>query len=132
MYNPSAELQKAIIQKLKPFGLKVYDTVPMDATMPYYVIGEDVLIDNSIKGLRGTEHIFTIHGWSKGTDSSIIKTLQAQAMDALINGNYTLNGAVLMRCQLDLSQVLKDPSSTQSSSVYHLVLQVRYLVIENA
>lgn len=129
MYNPSTELQRAILLKLKPLGLKVYDTVPLGAVMPYFVIGEDVFTDNSLKTSRGTDHIFTIHGWASGTDRSQINLMQAQALEALVDADYALNGAIVLQSSLSLTQVMKDPSSTSSSSLYHLVLQMRYRVL---
>lgn len=57
--------------------------------------------------------------------------MQAKAMQVLLETEYTLTGATLLRQELELTQVLKDPSSTTSESVYHLVLQVRYVLMSN-
>lgn len=130
-FNPSGELQIAITQKLRGEGYNVYDSVPLDAVMPYFTIGSDTFIDSSIKGRRGTDHVFTVDGWSKGKTQQQIKEMQAKAMQVLLETEYTLTGATLLRQELELTQVLKDPSSTTSESVYHLVLQVRYVLMSN-
>ena len=73
MATPAWELQKAIHGALTSDaeviallgGARIYDDVPRGAELPYVTFGQSTARDWSTGSEAGSEHIVTLHVWSR-------------------------------------------------------------------
>lgn len=126
MVIASIELQKAIYSKLSE-QYSVFDALPLDAPMPYIVIGEEQLLNNDTKTEGRTKHIVTIHTWSNKQSSAEIKTMNNYVVKS-INENLMVNGFIVDIATLDMTTTIK--MLEQNSYVYHGVSQISITLTE--
>jgi hypothetical protein len=115
----SVELQKAIYTALKTGSYPVYEVVPPNTTMPYIVIGEEILTHNNTKTEIRTVHNITIHTWSKGSSSNESKSINDFVIKKLLAG-FTVTGFYLDKISLEMMTTYKE---LDVDTIFHGVIQ---------
>lgn len=123
----SIELQKAIFSKLKTGIYPVYDALPLNTAMPYLVIGEESLLQNSTKTEKRTNHIVTIHSWSNKQGSMEIKTMNDFVINS-IDDTLKVAGYTVDLVTLQFNQTIKQVE--QDTYIYHGVTQINLTLTE--
>lgn len=89
-------LQQAVYAALGNIGVPVYDHVPRNVAPPYVVIGESTVNDWSTKTEQGSEHLLTVHIWSRGAGMQEARVLADAARSALDGAALSVTGVVLV------------------------------------
>lgn len=92
----SFALQQAVYAALGSLGAPVYDHVPRNAAPPFVVIGEGTVNDWSTKTETGSEHLLTIHVWSRGAGMQEARALADAIRAALDGAALSAAGATLI------------------------------------
>ncbi len=121
------ELQGALFTALVDGGIcdgRGYDTVPPDATFPYWTLGDEQVLDDSNSCGEGWEVVADIHVWSRPATGSRaeLKTIRA-AIHPIVMG-LTVPDHVVNAVTLDGSRTLTDPDGITK----HAVLTYRFLI----
>ena len=86
----------------------IYDDVPDDAAMPYVVIGEDRESDWSTTTESGSQHILSIHVWSRAAGHREAKLLCDAVRAALDGAALTVSGATLIDIRYQATQYSRE------------------------
>lgn len=132
MASAAVELQKAILKALRGDatltlllgGDKFFDHTPASVTFPYITFGRTSVYDWSTATEVGSEHLFTLHIWSKAKGRKEALDIMELAEQALHDRALTLNGHRLINLRLEFSEVRFD----DDQSVYHGLLRFRAAV----
>ncbi|MBX3597053.1 MAG: DUF3168 domain-containing protein [Rhizobiaceae bacterium] len=126
------ELQKAIFSALQSDeeliaalgGTKIYDHTKSDVAFPYITFGRTSVYDWSTGTEIGTEHLFTIHVWSKAKGKK--ETLDImQRLEAILHDQpLAMTGYRLVNLRQEFGETRFD----EDQSVYHGLLRYRALV----
>lgn len=108
MISPSLALQKAIYDRLSSV-VKVYDSVPEGAKLPYVVIGEDIATDWGTKLKDGQNVSVTLHIWSDYNGMAEAKEMASTVLEALTSEPLEVQGFDFVLCRLELLQFMVDP-----------------------
>lgn len=131
MTAPGAELQKAIFDALAGdagivdvLGDRIHDHPPAHLQFPYVTFGRTSLYDWSTGTESGTEHLITLHVWSKGKGKK--ETLEIMdAISALLDHRrLPLDTHHLVDLTLEFAEARHD----DDLSVHHGLLRFRALV----
>ncbi len=124
----SVELQKAVFVALKAnavisaaVGDRIHDRAPAKLSFPYLTFGRTSSYDWSTGTEIGTEHLFSIHVWSKAMGKSETLELMAGVEEALRAGNLTPKGHHLVNLTPDFAETRFD----EDLSLYHGLLRYR-------
>ncbi len=110
----SWELQKAIHARLdetpalKAIADAVYDHVPQDAAFPYVVVGEDLATPAHVDDSLDTDHMATIHTWSRYRGRAETKQLQQTVYNALHRKPLTVENANYVDCNIESEENFLD------------------------
>jgi len=135
MKNATFELKKAIYTRLTsgtPIGWKVYDDVPVGASLPYVEIGEAIATDWSQKGQPGQSILITFHLWSdihsqKEADMMADGVTQSLTVtNSKTPSAITITGFNNIYSEQDSYRSIKDPDG----ETRHGILDIRFLVQE--
>jgi hypothetical protein len=134
--SSALELQKAIFAVLADDsslsgllgGPKIYDLAPPAAHFPYVTFGRTSVHDWSTGTEIGTEHIFTIHVWSKGRGKAEALAIMAAISQRLAGSSLDLAGHRLVNLQLEYSEVRHD----DDLALHHGLLRYRATVEQPA
>jgi hypothetical protein len=128
---PSAAwaLQQAIFARLSADaallallgGPRVYDDVPQGAAFPYLTLGQSVARDWSTGSDDGSEHILTVHAWSKAGGKREVLEILGSVRAALHDTGLTLTGHRLVNLRHEHSEARRDPDG----DVYHGIARFR-------
>ena len=129
MGNPGWDLQKAAYAALAgaaPLtGLigndAIYDHVPQDAAFPYVVIDETRLADWSTGTEPGSEHLLTLHVWSRYQGKRETYQIADAIRAALDEADLSLEDNRLINLRHQFSDLRRDPDG----ETYHGVLRFR-------
>jgi len=102
------EVQKWVYSKLMSLGYNVYDEVPSGADMPYIVIGDDAVIDDSDKVKQGLEDSVNIHVWSDYKGYKELKEIVDAIVSALNFESGTQDSVNIELCLLDNISVIRE------------------------
>lgn len=128
MKSPLLGLQGAVYRRLKDaLSCPVYDDVPDGAAMPYVTIGEDTALDWSTKPQPGMEITQTLHVWSAYPGMAEVKRIIDEAIQAVVNTTFDVDGFFVVSAQLDMVDVLRDPEGYR-----HGVVRFRFKTLEVA
>ena len=122
----SIELQKAVYSVLSQ-SHNVYEAVPSGASMPYIVIGEEVLTDGKTKTEGKTKHLLTLHTWSDSQSSGENKTLMDFVRKSIDYG-LPVSGYVVDFVRLEMTQSFKE--AVQDKYIFHGVVQIEITLME--
>jgi hypothetical protein len=125
--DPSLELQKAIVARLKAdsataaiVGARIYDEVPTSAAFPYINLGEDQTIAERADCYDGSEINLTLHAWSREPGYPEVKRIADAVRASLQDAPLTLTGHRLVDLTFIDSRVLRDPDGKTSHAVVTL------------
>ncbi|PSJ50128.1 DUF3168 domain-containing protein [Mesorhizobium ephedrae] len=136
MTSAAAELQKSVFATLAGDGAlsallgggKVYDHAPAHVAFPYITFGRTSAFDWSTGTEIGTEHLFTLHIWSKSQGKKEALAIMERAQALLDDAPLAMTGYHLVSIRLEFSEVRFD----EDISVHHGLLRFRVLMEEAA
>ncbi|MEP9371017.1 DUF3168 domain-containing protein [Mesorhizobium sp. KR1-2] len=136
MTAQAAELQQAIFATLgnDPVltgllgGEKIYDRAPANLPFPYLTFGRTSVYDWSTGTENGSEHLFTLHIWSKAKGKKETLEIMEAARARLDNGSLTLDTHHLVNMRLEFAEARYD----DDLSVHHGLLRYRAVIEEAA
>lgn len=132
MSAPGLELQKAVFAALTADaalvtalgGPKVYDLAPADAVFPYVTFGRASVYDWSTDTEEGSEHLFSLHVWSKGRGRSELLALMELVRARLHDAALALTGYALV----NLREEFTGTRYNDDLGVHHGMLRYRAAV----
>lgn len=136
MTSAAIELQKAVFAALSGYeplttalgGAHIHDHAPPHLAFPYLTFGRTSIRDWSTGTEDGSEHIFTIHAWSKARGKSQALSLIAMVKDALHDAELALGGHRLV----NLRREFEDVRFNDDIDVYHGMIRFRAVTEEAA
>jgi hypothetical protein len=118
----SAELQRAVFERLTQAGLRVFDGVPVGSPLPYVSFGRASAVDWSTSTEKGEEHLFSLHVWARGRKA-------AQEMAGSVKAALDGVGPVLGACRLaDLRFVQAEFRDADGLGLREGILRFRALI----
>lgn len=84
------------VQALLGATPRIYDAVPRDSMFPYAVIGDASESDWSTATETGSEHVITIHVWSRAPGHKEAKDIAEAIRAALDGAALTITGQTLI------------------------------------
>ena len=132
MTAPAAELQKAIFAALNTDaaligllgGNRIFDHAPANVGFPYVTFGKTSVYDWSTGTEKGSEHLFTLHVWSKAKGKKEVLDLMEAARARLDDASLALDAHHLVALRLEFAEARFD----DDLSVHHGLLRFRALV----
>ncbi|MCA1025785.1 DUF3168 domain-containing protein [Cytobacillus kochii] len=124
----SIELQKAVFANLSRLSYPVYDALPKNQPMPYILIGEENLLRNDTKSSVMTEHVLTIHAFSKANGTKQVKEMTAYIINSLVDTDLIVSGfdTVVQKLQ----NVVNMKELDDLGVIQHAVIQIKYTLTE--
>ncbi len=113
MTSAALELQKALFGALTGDpelasvmdGVRLYDRAPANATFPYLSFGRTSVYDWSTDTEGGSEHLVTLHAWSKERGQSQCHAMLQAIRRCLDESSLTLQSHVLVRLTWGYSEI---------------------------
>lgn len=132
MASAAAELQKAIVSALRGDpaltallgGEKLFDHAPASVAFPYLTFGRASLYDWSTATEDGSEHLLTLHAWSKGKGRKEALAIMQRLTELLHDRPLALAGFSLVNLRLESSEVRHD----DDQDVHHAAMRFRGVV----
>lgn len=132
MPSAAAELQKAIFAKLRDDaalvallgGQRIFDHAPADIAFPYISFGRSSAYDWSTATELGSEHVVSLHVWSKAKGKKEALDIMERARALLHDQPLTLAGHKLVNLRLEFSEARFE----EDHSVYRGALRFRAAV----
>ena len=132
MASAATELQKAIFAALQDDdaltaalgGTRIYDHTRSDAAFPYVTFGRTSVYDWSTATETGTEHLFTIHVWSKAKGKRQTLEIMQLIESRLHDRSLAMTGFHLVNLRHEFAETRFD----DEQSVYHGLLRFRAVV----
>jgi hypothetical protein len=129
MGSASWALQQAIVAGLSDDatlsgllgGARVWDAVPARAQFPYITFAQTSERDWSTGSEDGSEHIITLHVWSRGAGRREALAIMARVRELLHDASLDLSGFDLVGLRHELSEVRRDPDG----ETYHGIVRFR-------
>ncbi|MBK9077729.1 MAG: DUF3168 domain-containing protein [Hyphomicrobium sp.] len=129
MAGASFALQKAVFETLTAHagvtsvlgGPRVYDEVPPRADFPYLTFGQTTERDWSTGTEGGSEHILTLHVWSRARGRKETDDVMAATEAALHDAVLTLDGHRLINLRHESSDARREADG----ETYHGVARYR-------
>lgn len=129
MKSAAIELQKAVFAALSGNasltaalgGSRIHDHAPANVAFPYITFGRTTVHDWSTGTEDGSEHIFTIHVWSKAKGKSQALEIMDIAGAALHDADLTLAGHTLVNLRREFEEVRFD----DDLAVHHGLVRFR-------
>lgn len=75
---------------------RLFDDVPRSADFPYVVIGDDLESNWNTAAEEGSEHLLTVHVWSRAGGRKETKLVVDAVRAALDEASFTLTGQTLI------------------------------------
>lgn len=131
MTSAALELQKALFARLHEnselaglmIGVRLYDQAPANAKFPYLTFGRTSVYDWSTDTESGSEHLVTLHAWSKERGKSQCHDLIEAVRAALDDAALALPGHALVRLRAEYSEVRYE----DDTDVHHGLIRFRAL-----
>ena len=132
MASAATELQKAIFAALQGDealtallgGQKIYDHTKSDVAFPYVTFGRTSVYDWSTGTEIGTEHLFTLHVWSKARGKKETLDIIQRIEQRLHDQPLAMSGFRLVNLRQEFAETRFD----EGQSVYHGLLRFRATV----
>lgn len=131
MIDPSAEVQRIIVDKLRADGgvtaiaTGTYDDPPSNVSFPYVSMGPTQVLPDKADCVDGTELSIQIDAWSRKKGFEQVKKLGAAVIAALDDADdLTPTGFRVVLIELESANYLRDPDGITS----HGALTFRALV----
>ena len=132
MASAALELQKAIFAALQGDaalaallgGPRIYDRTASDAAFPYVTFGRTSAYDWSTGTEIGTEHLFTLHVWSKAKGKKETLDIMQRIEADLHDSPLAMAGWRLVNLRREFAETRFD----EDQSVYHGLIRFRAMV----
>ena len=98
-------------------GPRVYDDVPRGAAFPYLTFGLSSARDWSTGGEVGSEHIVTLHVWSRAAGRRETHEIMGAARAALHDAALALDGHRLVNLRHEFSEARRDPDGDTTHGI---------------
>lgn len=99
----------AVLQALIGDPARVYDDVPADAAFPFVTFGDAAANDWSAAGTLGSEHLITLHVWSRYEGHKEAQQI-LEALEALLHdASLSPTGHALINLRFVSSGIIRDP-----------------------
>lgn len=115
MSGASLAVQKALVAALRAEPTLtntvsgVFDSVPVDAALPYVTLGADIASDAGSKTGSGREHRVTINVWDAGDGVANVKALLAMVEAAVLRLGGEQDGHQIVSALIIRSFVTRNP-----------------------
>lgn len=131
MTSAAFELQKAIVEALRADTSltaimgepRIYDAAPADVAFPYVVIGRTSIYDWSTATENGSEHLLTLHFWSRARGKREAFAMIDAAAESL-GGVLSIEGHHLVTLTREGAEVRFE----ENLGLHHGQLRLRALV----
>lgn len=132
MSSAAIELQKAVFSALSSDadlasalgGGRIHDHAPANVAFPYLTFGRTTVHDWSTDTEDASEHIFTIHAWSKAKGKAQVLEILDKVKSALHEADLALAGYRLV----NLRREFEDARFNEDLAVYHGMVRFRAAV----
>lgn len=129
MASAGFELQKAVHAALSSDptltgllgGTQVYDDVPRGAAFPYVTFGQTTERDWSTGSDEGSEHLVTLHVWSRAHGRKETDLIAGAMKNVLHGAALTLAGFRLVNLRHEFSDAMRDPDG----ETFHGIVRYR-------
>lgn len=130
MTDASWPLQVAIYEAVKVAlnPVHVADFIRGDKKMPYFVVGETTVIDDSDKTGNGQEHSVHIHGFSQSEGRKFLKQEFAKIYAALHQQNIEIDGHDTVTCTFDWASSI---DLDEDNKTYHGIVRYKIITYSN-
>ncbi len=127
--SPGWALQKGIYDTLANSaavtsllgGTKIFDDVPQATTYPYLTLGQTIERDWSTGSEEGTEHIVTLHVWSRAGGKQEAQAILGKIHEALHDSPITLADHHLVNLRHEYAEARQEPDG----ETYHGIARFR-------
>jgi len=106
---------------------RIFDTVPRGAAFPYIVIGDDKEKDFSTATERGSEHLITVHIWSRAPGLKQSRAAANAVIGALDGAALAIAGFTLVALRWQAT----DTTRESDGETIHAELRFRAVLEEN-
>ena len=127
MSSASLAVQKQLLTALHANGTLtetvsgIFDSVPVDAALPYVTLGADLVSDASSKTGTGRDHRVTINVWDGAAGAARIKTLLALVEAAVLAIGGVRDGHRIVNAVFIRSFVTRNPDgATQGVAEFRI------------
>lgn len=131
MSAPATDLQQTIFATLgsdadvaAKVGTRIYDHAPASVDFPYITFGRTSIYDWSTSTESGTEHLFTLHIWSKAKGKKETLEIMDVLRKSLGQPSVSLQHNHLADLRFEFSEVRYD----DDLSVHHGLLRFRAMI----
>lgn len=129
MSSAGHELQKAVHAALTSDasltgllgGARVYDDVPRGVAYPYISFGQSTERDWSTGSDEGSEHLITLHVWSRAHGRREVEGIVAAVRDVLRDALLLLTGFRLINLRHEITDAVRDVDG----ETYHGIVRYR-------
>ena len=119
MMHPAADVQKAIYEALIANGdlitllggTKIFDHHPERVAFPYIVLGQATSTDWSTSTEDGTEHLITVHIWSRRSGREEVYDIQRQVGVSLHDAQFSGQDHHIINLRFAFSETRRDANS---------------------
>jgi hypothetical protein len=87
---------------------RIFDHVPRSTAFPYLVIGDDIARDWSTTSDAGSEHLLTLHVWSRAAGRQEARSVAGAIVAALTESNLVVAGHTLVDLRWRDSEVVRE------------------------
>jgi Protein of unknown function (DUF3168) len=102
-------------------GVRIYDDPPQDASYPFITLGESALRDWSTGTEDGSEHLLTLHVWSRAGGKKQAHDILEAVKDAMHDKRLALIDHHLVNLRQEFSEVRPDVDG----HTYHGIVRYR-------
>lgn len=128
----AAEFQKAVFQALggdAPLvealgGPRIYVNAPANVAFPHITFGRTSVLDWSTGAESATEHLFTLHIWSKAPDGAEAEEIMERARYRLAGQTLLLEDGAAVGMHLEFAEVRYD----ENMAIHHGMLRFRAVI----
>src|ERR1041384_5327301 len=92
----AALASNADLQALIGFPPRLFDYMPRESAFPYLVLGDETCSDWSTATELGSEHLFTVHAWSRNAGHREAKQIADIIRTALHNASLPVTDCTLI------------------------------------
>ncbi|MGE0627337.1 MAG: DUF3168 domain-containing protein [Hyphomicrobiaceae bacterium] len=101
-------------------GAHIYDDVPRGASFPYITFGLTSERDWSTATETGSEHVVTLHVWSRAAGRSEVDGIFTVLRDALHDADLSLVGHRLVNLRQEFSDARREPDGETLHGIVRL------------
>lgn len=102
-------------------GIKIFDTNPLAASYPYLTLGQTIERDWSTGNEDGTEHIVTLHVWSRAGGKQEAQAILGKIHEALHDSPITLAEHRLVKLRHEFAEARQEADG----ETYHGIARFR-------